>query len=119
MEQFTRKELFNLSNGGAVSLKDIAAGAIINVGRVQSVKRPVLDAETGELKSEKDLLYIENKDSGEIYATESTTVIRAMSDIITAYRQQCEEEGKVEPLKVQLTRSTSKNGRSFMNLTWV
>lgn len=103
----TKAQLFNMSKGIACTLlKNVPEGTIFNAKSGVIMKDTKVDIRTGEAK-EKDILHILT-DSGEIYTTESPTVIDTYT-MAVEFMESCE-------LQFKLIRQKSKNGRTFMDL---
>ena len=103
----TKAQLFNMSKGlGCMLLKNVPEGTTFNVSSAVIMTDHKVDIRTGETK-EKDILHILT-DTGEIYTTESPTVIDTFTMAV-------EFMESVE-LQFKLVRQKSKNNRTFMDL---
>lgn len=104
---FTKQEIFNLSQGTGELLKNQPDGLILDIDRL------VILTDTKEIRGEvkeKDIMHIITKE-GQIYSTESPTV---QSTILQAI-----DFMETHNLKFSLFRSESKSGRVFMNVSLV
>lgn len=101
---FTKQELFNLSQGNTQLLKSVPDGTMINIDRMV-----ILRVESGDGK-EKEIMHIQTVD-GNIYSTESPTVQTTINMAINFM--------ETHKLTFELYRSTSKAGRQFMNVRLV
>lgn len=105
--QLTKAQLFNMSKGiNCILLKNVGDNTEFEVRSAVIMTDVKLDVHTGEPKA-KDILHILTT-SGEIYTTESPTVIETFS-MAVEYMETVE-------LRFRLTRQKSKNGRTFMDL---
>lgn len=103
----TKAQLFNMSKGiNCTLLKNVGDNTEFEVRSAVIMTDFKLDVHTGEPKT-KDILHILTT-TGEIYTTESPTVIETFS-MAVEYMETVE-------LRFRLTRQKSKNGRTFMDL---
>lgn len=103
----TKAQLFNMSKGIACTpLKNVETSTEFGVKAAVIMTDHKTDMHSGEIK-EKDILHI-LADSGEIYTTESPTVIET-------FTMAAEFMGS-DNLRFRLIRQKSKNGRTFMDL---
>ena len=104
---FTKQEIFNLSQGTGELLKNQPDGLILDIDRL------VILTDTKEIRGEvkeKDIMHIITTE-GTIYSTESPTV---QSTILQAI-----DFMETHNLKFSLFRSESKSGRVFMNVSLI
>ena len=107
MGSVSKAQLFNMSKGtGCTLLKNVEEGTVFKVKSAVIMTDYKRSVTTGE-PVEKDILHIVTE-SGEIYTTESPTVIETFR---TAY----DFMQRVD-LEYKLIRQKSKNGRLFMDL---
>lgn len=102
---FTKQEIFNLTQGGGQLLKNADDGTILEIERIIVIKD-----DTQPDKDPKEIMHIQTTE-GTFYTTESPTVQTTINLAINFM--------ETHKLKFQLYRSQSKAGRTYMNVRLV